>query len=272
MIRAKKKLGQCFLVNTSIAHKMIRSARLSTSDTVLEIGPGLGALTMPLAKSTRHVVAIEKDEELFSRLKERLYRDRITNVTLIHDDILRFDLRGLKPLFGQKIIVLGNLPYNISSPLVIRLLANHTCMDRAVLMFQQEFAQRLISQPGVKSYGAITVMVRYRAKARKLFKVSSGSFYPRPKVESMVLELDFNQPWPQRPISDEQLRKVVKPAFLHRRKTLINALMGAPQNWEKQTILRALISCGIDPARRAETLGVDEYICLAQALLLTAGG
>ncbi|MBW2021349.1 MAG: ribosomal RNA small subunit methyltransferase A [Deltaproteobacteria bacterium] len=271
MIQAKKRLGQCFLVNASIADKIISYSRLSRSDTVLEIGPGLGALTIPLARSIKHVVAVEKDQNLLYQLTDRLRQAQVNNVTLLHQDILRFDFKDLKDIFHNKIIVLGNLPYNISSPLVAKLVENHHCMDRAILMFQQEFAQRLISPPGIKSYGAITVMVRYRAAAKKLFKVSSGSFYPRPKVESMVVELDFNNPWHRRPVSDKDLKQVVKPAFLHRRKTLVNALLGAAQRWKKETILQALRQCGIEPERRAETLSPDEFICLAQALPLTEG-
>ena len=269
MIRAKKRLGQCFLVNKSIAEKIVSALNVSPSDTVLEIGPGLGALTIPLARSVRQVIAVEKDEGLFSELSRKLYEENIANVTLIQQDILRLNIEDLKEFFDKKIVAVGNLPYNISSPLVGKFITHHECMDRAVLMFQREFAQRLISQPGTKSYGAITVALRYRARARKLFRVSSGSFLPRPKVESMVVELDFGQPWPRRPVSDENLRRVVKPAFLHRRKILINALLGAPEKWQKHDILKALHSCGIDPARRAETLSMDEFICLAETLSLT---
>ena len=269
VIRAKKRLGQCFLVNTSIAQKIVRNSNVSPSDTVLEIGPGLGALTIPLARNVKQVIAIEKDEELFSKLSSRLLQEKISNVVLIHQDILKFDLRNLKEFFDDQITVFGNLPFNISSPLVAKLLLHHGCIDRAVLMFQREFAERLVSLPGTKAYGAISVMLRYRAKPTKLFKVSSGSFFPRPKVESMVVELDFNQPWHICPITDEALKRVVKPAFLHRRKTLLNALLGAPDKWTKETILDALQVCGIDPSRRAETLSLDEFICLAQRLALT---
>lgn len=269
VIRAKKRLGQCFLVNLSVAKKIVQASNLSPPNTVLEIGPGLGALTIPLARSVKRVIAIEKDEELFSWLSNKLYQEKITNVTLIHHDILKLNFEDLKEFFDHRIIVLGNLPFNISSPLVAKLLHHHKCIDRAVLMFQREFAERLISQPGTKSYGAITVILRYRARAKKLLRVSSGSFFPRPKVESMVLELDFKHPWPRCPVDDERLKRVVKPAFLQRRKTLINALLGAPENWEKEVILKALCSCGIDPARRAETLDMDEFISLAQLLSLT---
>ncbi len=269
MIHPKKRLGQCFLVNKSVAQKIVDHSNVSTSDTVVEIGPGLGSLTFPLARKVKHLIAVEKDEQLFSELSSRLHQEGISNVTLIHQDILKFDLRDLKEFFEDKIIMFGNLPFNISSPLVAKLLAHHKCMDRAILMFQKEFAERLVSQPGTKSYGAITVVLRYRAKVSRLFKVSSGSFFPKPKVESMVLELDFKHPWHNRPVKDEALRKVVKPAFLHRRKTLLNALLGAPENWEKESILEALQACGIEPSRRAETLTMDEFICLAQRLALT---
>jgi len=266
VIRAKKRLGQCFLVNKSIAEKIVRALNVSTSDTVLEIGPGLGALTVPLARNAGQVIAVEKDEVLFSELSRKLFEENITNVTLIQEDIIRLKLDDLKKFFHNKIIAVGNLPYNISSPLVAKLIIHHHCMDRAVFTFQREFAERLISEPGKKSYGAITVALRYRARPTRLFKVSSGSFSPRPKVESMVVELDFGQPRPRQPVSDEKLRRIVKPAFLHRRKTLINALLGAPEKWPKQAILKALDSCGIDPNRRGETLSMDEFICLAQAL------
>lgn len=265
----KKSLGQHFLVDPWFIHTLISNAALQASDLILEIGPGLGALTIPIARSVRHVVAVEKDKELIDLLNEKLSRAGITNVTLINKDILTFDIGGIRAPSSSKIQVIGNLPYNISSPFLEKLLENRDLIRKAVLMFQSEVARRLSASPGTKAYGALSVLVQYHALTTVLLEVPSGAFYPRPKVDSTVLELDFEQPYPRRADHEDSFRRVVKGAFVHRRKTLINSLKGLYPSWDRDTLLQGMRNCGIDPGRRAETLHMDEFLCLSSVLKLT---
>lgn len=265
----KKSLGQHFLVDPWFIHALISNAAFQTSDLILEIGPGLGALTIPIARSVRHVVAVEKDEALIDLLNDKLSRAGITNVTLINEDILTFDINGIKEPSSSKIQVIGNLPYNISSPFLEKLLENRNLIRKAVLMFQSEVARRLSASPGTKAYGALSVLVQYYALTTVLLEVPRGAFYPRPRVDSTVLELDFEQPYPRRAEHEDSFRKVVKGAFVHRRKTLINSLKGLYPSWDRDTLLQGMRNCGIDPGRRAETLHMDEFLCLSSVLKLT---
>jgi 16S rRNA (adenine1518-N6/adenine1519-N6)-dimethyltransferase len=262
----KKRLGQHFLRDTGVVHKIISKARLEPSDHVLEIGPGLGALTIPLAPLVHHIVAVEKDLRLAEMLKKRLAHQDISNVRLINDDILRLELEGIPRLPEEKMKVIGNLPYNISTPFLERLVVNRNLVSRAVLMFQLELAKRLTAGPGNKEFGAMTVLVQYHAHISPLLEVSKASFYPRPKVDSMVLELDFERPYPRRAEDEAKFKTVVRGAFAHRRKTLLNSLKRTLSSCTSEEILAALRKCGIDPEKRAETLHIDQFLCLTSAL------
>ncbi len=263
----KKGLGQRFLIRGSVANKMISRSGFGPSDTVLEIGPGFGALTIPLARTVRRVVAVEKDEKVMEMLGEKLERAGISNVKLLHGDILKTDFDSLYDSIDEKLNIIGNLPYNISSPVLKKLMANRGKISRAVLMFQKEFAERLIASPGKKTYGAITVLLRYNAEASALFRVPKEAFRPKPKVESMVICIDFQRPYSHRPVKEESLKRVVKAAFSRRRKTLLNALSSVKDLGDKATVLKALQECGIDPTRRAETLHMEDFLCLTLALI-----
>ena len=268
--RPQKRLGQHFLVESHLIHQIIAHAKFQVSDLVLEIGPGRGALTLPLAQSVGHVVAVEKDAYLARELKEKLSHISISNVTIVINDILKWGLSELKLLSSAKAKVIGNLPYNISSPFLEKLVENRILLSRAVLMFQREVAQRLVASPGTKAYGALTLLVRYHAHTTMLLEVPKEAFYPRPKVDSMVVELDFERPYPQQSVHEETFKKVVKGAFAHRRKTIINSLKGYGPFWDQEQLLEAMNSCGIDPGKRAEVLDMDEYLCLTRALALTS--
>lgn len=262
----KKRLGQHFLRDEGIVRKIIHKARVDPSDHVLEIGSGLGALTIPLAALVHHVVAVEKDPRLAGMLKKRLARDDISNVRVINEDILKLELEGIPRLPAKKIKVLGNLPYNISTPFLERLVENRNLVSRAVLMFQLELARRLTASPGNKQFGAMTVLVQYYAHISPLLEVSKASFYPRPKVDSMVLDLDFERPHPRRAEDEAKFKMVVKGAFAHRRKTLLNSLKRTLSPRTSHEILYALRKCAIDPGKRAETLNIDHFLCLTSAL------
>jgi 16S rRNA (adenine1518-N6/adenine1519-N6)-dimethyltransferase len=170
---------------------------------------------------------------------------------------------------SNKIKVIGNLPYNISSPFLEKLVENRTAVSRAILMFQLEIAKRLTSSPGEKTYGAMTVLIRYYAHATGLFEVPKSAFFPRPKVDSMVLELDFERPYPKCAANKSSFEEVVKGAFAHRRKTLFNSLKDFFPFLDRQVLLEEIKKCGIDPGRRAETLDMDEFVRLSSAIQLT---
>ena len=262
----KKRLGQHFLRDAGVVREIINKAKLGPSDNVLEIGPGLGALTIPLASLVHHIVAVEKDPRLAEMLKKRLAHEDISNDRLVNDDILKLELEDIPRLLGKKMKVIGNLPYNISTPFLERLVVNRNLVSRAVLMFQLELARRLTASPGNKEFGAMTVLVQYHAHISPLLEVSKASFYPRPKVDSMVLELDFERPHPRRAEDETKFKTVVRGAFAHRRKTLLNSLKRTLSSRTSEEILAALRKCGIDPEKRAETLHMDQFLCLTSAL------
>jgi 16S rRNA (adenine1518-N6/adenine1519-N6)-dimethyltransferase len=264
--RPKKRLSQHFLKDTGIIHEIIAQAGFDESDHVLEIGAGLGALTLPLSKVVRHITAIEKDAQLVDMLGKRLSHAGIDTVNLINDDILAFDLNKVIDLSLKKIKVIGNLPYNISSPLLEKFIKNRNLLSRAILMFQYEFARRLIAPPGNKEYGAMTVLIQYHASLSPLLDVPKEAFYPRPKVDSMVLELDLDSPHPRRTDDEETFKMVVKGAFAHRRKTLLNSLKGTLSSRSIDEIVAALDSCAIDSTKRAENLDIDDFLCLTSQL------
>ena len=265
-IHPKKRLGQHFLKDTEVAREIISRARFGPSDQVLEIGAGLGALTVPLAGSVHQIIAIEKDPHLTEMLRKRLSLEGIKNVSLINADVLKLDFKRIPSLPQKKIKVIGNLPYNISSPLLEKLVENRNMVSRAVLMFQFELARRLVASPGNKEFGAMTVLIQYHAHPSPLLDVPKESFHPRPKVNSMVLGLDFERPHPRRAEDETKFRMVVRGAFAHRRKMLLNSLKRTLPSHSSEEILAALKKCDIEPRTRAESLDVDDFLCLTSAL------
>ena len=266
--RPKKKLGQNFLVDPTISHKIISLSGFSAEDTILEIGPGKGALTLPLAGKVKHVVAVEKDGQLVDWLNDRLHEEGLNNVTLLHEDILKVDWQLLRKHFEGRIPVIGNLPYNIASPVLEKMCRHSQWMGQAILMFQKEVADRLTALSGGKTYGALTLLVQYHAKAISVLKVLKGSFFPVPKVDSMVVSLDFEKPYPHRTVHEAVFKEVVKGAFAHRRKTIINSLRGALQDQTRESLLTALAACGIDPGKRAEVLDMADFLRLSSTLAI----
>jgi 16S rRNA (adenine1518-N6/adenine1519-N6)-dimethyltransferase len=263
-------LGQNFLADPAIAQAIIDRAGVRPDDIIVEIGPGLGALTIPLARAARSVIAIEKDRRLAGILREEITVAGIVNVEVMEADALDIDLAGLAPEADRPLTVFGNLPYNISSQIVIQLIAARQRIPRAVLMFQKELAARLKAAPGSRDYGRITAMLRYCAEIRRLAVVGPSRFFPTPKIDSEVLEIRFRPPPPD-PVHDEgRLFQLIAAAFGQRRKTLKNALSASGMPLRPQAIVLALVQAGIDPARRAETLSPDEFIALEISLRRTA--
>jgi len=263
LFRPKKSLGQHFLRDPFIIERILAGAHFDKNATVLEIGSGMGALTFPLASCVRHVIAVEKDNALAEKLRVGLSREGIENVTMIHEDILKLDLTRLSE---EQIQVIGNIPYNISSPLIEKLIRSRDLVSRAILTLQHELAARLTASPGNKQYGALTVLIQYHAHLSPLLEIPRQSFYPKPKVSSTVVQFEFSKPYPRRVKLEDFFRKVVRAAFAHRRKTLLNSLRGTFPSWDVQSLVQAMECCAINPQRRAETLGMDDFINLTEAL------
>ena len=265
-LRPKKYMGQNFLSDPSTAETIVSRAHLSSEDVVLEIGAGLGALTTVLARVVKKVYAVEKDRQLIELLKTELLANRISNCEVITKNILQMDLYAITDTVGHKITVIGNLPYGISSQILIKLIQSRNAIERTILMFQKELAQRIAAQPGGRDYGRITAMLRYCADIRILADIKSAVFYPPPKVDSTVIETRFKSTAMYGPHDEAMLFAVIKAAFGNRRKTLKNALAASGLGIDAHSALKALQSAGIDPSRRAETLQPAEFVSLEISL------
>ena len=270
-IQAKKQLGQHFLKHPDAAEKIVSATRIKPDDTVLEIGAGLGALTIPDARKAALVYAVETDRRITGLLKTEILAAEIDNVRIIEKNILDLDITHLASETGQRLMVIGNLPYQISSQVLVRLITSRHWIDRAVLMFQKELAERLMASPGTRTYGRITVMLAYCARVGRLADFPAESFFPRPKVDSTVLEIRFRQTLETVPRDETFLHRVIQAAFSQRRKTLKNALSGSFLDLSPETAIKALAAAGINPNRRAESLSPDDFIRLSNCIISVAG-
>ncbi len=265
-IPPKKQLGQNFLSNPSTAQKIVAKGQVQPDHVVLEIGAGLGALTIPLAKSARKVIAIEKDRQMAELLTTELKFKQIENVSVVSADVLSIDIAKISEEEGSPLLIFGNLPYNISSQVVIQVIQSRKAITRCLLMFQRELAERLAAPPGCKAYGRISVMLQYCAAIKSAVTIPAHQFYPKPKVDSTVLEIDFESRQ-QYDVEDETFFfSVIKAAFSKRRKTLKNALSTSQLALLPQQVLQGLTAAGVDPTRRAETLTVKEFVTLSNCL------
>ncbi len=259
----KKNLGQNFLMNENIAHRIASSARETLSEEdktlALEIGPGAGSLTLQLSLLFDNVLALEIDPHLIGVLEESLSGK--DNVQVIHTDALAFDLQKISEMYPEhKIAVCSNLPYYITSEIIMKLLESSLPIASVTVLIQKEAAARLTSTPGQENFGAITASVSYYAKAERLFHVGPGNFIPRPKVDSSVLRLIPHETPPVL-VSDKKLFfKLIRAAFSNRRKTLSNTLCPVfADRFTKDEASVLLNEIGIDPSRRGETLTLEEY-------------
>lgn len=265
-LHPRKRLGQNFLSDPSTGKMIVERSQITSEDNVLEIGAGLGALTIPLAIQANKVYAVEKDPNLIKLLTTELLKNDLSNVVLIQEDILKINLMDIFNNEGRKLFVTGNLPYNISSQILVQLINQRRFVVRAVLMLQKELTQRLVSKPSCRDYGRLSVMLQYCADLKSLAHVKAAMFFPKPKVDSEVLELRFKEN-PANVVSDERfLFVVIKAAFGKRRKTLRNSLSGSELQINAKTAGQVLELSGIDPRRRAETLSILEFISLSNNL------
>ena len=266
-MRAKKSLGQNFLIDDNVLSRIVACVAPESGDHILEVGPGRGALSRMLAASGATFLAIEWDRDLLPLLNAEFAAS--PNVEIGHGDILRVDLRQLLSSRGpgRKWKVAANLPYNISSQVLFRFLECGDLFERLVLMLQKEVGDRLVAPAGCKDYGALTVLLRLHFDIRKEFPVKPGSFRPIPKVDSAVLSFTPLER-PRAEVGDEDyFRRLVKGAFNQRRKTLLNSLRSAGFDAEDATLSEALARSGIDGGRRGETLSLDEFAALSRELL-----
>lgn len=266
-----KALGQNFLVNPSVCPRMAENCGADKETGVIEVGPGIGVLTNELAKVAKKVVAIELDKRLLPVLKETLADH--DNVKVINDDVLKVDLHKLiaEEFPNMNVVVCANLPYYITSPVIMKLLEEKLPISALTVMVQKEAGQRICAEVGSRQSGAVTVAVNYYSKPSLLFNVSAGSFMPAPKVDSCVIRLDVSSEPTVNVMEDKSFFKVVKGAFAQRRKTLSNS-MSSSMGIDKQTVKAILERAGIPENARAEQLKMEQIAKIADALYQTEKG
>ena len=265
----KKSLGQNFLIDTNILKKIVEFAHINDKTGVIEIGPGIGALTEQLARNSKKVVAFEIDQRLLPILEDTL--SPYENVKIIHKDVLEADVQAvLKQEFQDvdNIMVVANLPYYVTTPIIMKLLEERLPIQGIVVMLQKEVADRISAKPGTKEYGSLSIAVQYYTEAEIVMIVPKTVFVPQPNVDSAVIRLTTREK-PAVIVRDEQFFfQVTRSSFAQRRKTLLNNLTSQLPNGKekKEEILQALDASGIDPSRRGETLSLEEFGRLSEEL------
>lgn len=264
--RIAKKFGQNFLVDEGVLRTIIECSELTKEDCVLEIGPGMGVMTQALCEKAGKVLTVEIDRELIPILKVSLFG--YDNVKVINEDVLKLDLKKvLEENFGaEKVKVVANLPYYITTPIIMKLLEEDISLKSITIMVQKEVGERLCAAPGGKEYGAITVAVQYRCIPRRILVVPPEAFIPQPEVESMVIRLDSREKPPIELKDEKMYFRVVKASFGQRRKTLLNALASGNLGKTKEELRSILLKHGIDERRRGETLSLEEFADIANEL------
>lgn len=264
----KKSLGQNFLIDQNVLNNIVAAAQLDQTKGALEIGPGIGALTQQLAKKAGKVTAIEIDQRLLPLLKETL--QGYENVSVIHGDVLKLSLRDIfaEQFAGcAKISVAANLPYYITTPIIMKLLEEKLPLENIVVMIQKEVAERMAAKPGGKDYGSLSIAVQYYCEPEVVAIVPSTVFIPKPNVDSAVIRLKVREQPPVDTVDERFFFEVVQASFVQRRKTIYNNLGVRFFTKETKTRLEELLrAAGIDPSRRGETLSMQEYARLSDLL------
>ncbi|HZK25991.1 MAG TPA: 16S rRNA (adenine(1518)-N(6)/adenine(1519)-N(6))-dimethyltransferase RsmA [Thermoclostridium sp.] len=262
-IRLTKSLGQNFLTDANIIRKILDAGMLTKEDLVIEIGPGIGALTVSIAQSAGKVIAIEIDKSLIPILHDTA--GQFKNVTIINDDILKTDISSLISGWQGKIKVISNLPFYITTPVIMMLLEGNFPIELMVLMVQKEVAQRMSAKPKTKNYGALSVGVQAAGIPKMLFNVSNNCFIPKPDVDSTVMRIMLTDQYKKQIIDYNVFRKCVKAAFAQRRKTLVNSMSGTLQI-DKQLVKDVIAKLNLKEQTRGEELSVEQFISLSNLI------
>ena len=266
-LSAKKKLGQHFLVDGHVLDKILNGAQLSADDVVLEIGPGIGGLTQGLLSRGCQVVAVELDKQLVPILARQFEKEKQDGrFTLVQGDVLKVDLAHIVAPYvatGKTIKVIANLPYYITTPIILYLLEKGLPIQSITVMIQKEVAKRMAAKPGTKDYGSLSLAVQYHAHVDIIAYVPVNSFMPRPGVDSAVAHLTLLDA-PPVTADPDVLFKIIHGAFNHRRKTLVNTLVSAGFGTDKDILAGVVASCGLDPQVRGEALSIHQFALLAE--------
>ena len=262
----QKKFGQNFLIDSNVLESIIRGAEITKDDFVLEIGPGIGTMTQYLCEAARQVVAVEIDKMLIPILEDTL--SEYDNVEVINQDVLKVDIKSLaeEKNNGKPIKVVANLPYYITTPIIMGLFESGVPIDSITIMVQKEVADRMQTGPGSKDYGALSLAVQYYATAKVILNVSATCFMPRPNVDSAVIKLTRHKE-PTVNVADEKLMfKIIRASFNQRRKTLVNGLKNSQElSFSKEQIVKAIEKIGKPETIRGEALTLEEFAELANA-------
>lgn len=260
-----KSLGQNFLIDDNIVDKIVAGAGIGPSDKIIEVGPGIGTLTREMASKAQSLMAVEIDKNLIPILTDTL--GDYENVKIVNEDIIKADIRGLidENLDGGPVKLVANLPYYITTPIIMRFLEENINVTDIVVMVQKEVAERMNAQPGGKDFGALSVAVQYYCDTEIVAKVPRHLFVPQPNVDSIVIALRVRPERKYKVDSEDLFFKVVKAAFGQRRKTLLNSI-ASMGNLSKDMVKEALEEAGIDPKRRGETLSLDEFANLSNVI------
>ena len=270
----KKQLGQNFLVHKRTANAVANCGNIKKDDIIIEVGVGLGALTQPIAEQAKEVIGLEVDRGLVRFHKEK--NDLPANVTLLHQDVLKADFEDLLKRSGAKLKIMANLPYSISNPFLFKLIENREKMDWATIMLQKEVADRLTAAPSTKQYGIPTILLQSCATVKSLLTLKPGEFHPRPKIDSVVVRIEFatDVPPDESSYNWPLFQRIVRAAFSQRRKTLLNTLTAGgffkeqaagDKKIAKQLTKEAILLVDIKEGARAETLDLEQFIELSKA-------
>lgn len=263
----QKKFGQNFLIDTTVLERIINAADITKEDCVLEIGPGIGTMTQYLAESAREVVAVEIDKALIPILEDTL--SEYENVTIINEDILKMDIAGLaeEKNGGKPIKVVANLPYYITTPIIMGLFESHVPLKNITIMVQKEVADRMKVGPGTKDYGALSLAVQFYAKPEIVANVPPNCFIPRPNVGSAVIRLTRHEAPPVEVEDEKKMFALIRASFNQRRKTLVNGLTNAPNlNLTKEHVAQTLEKMGLPATIRGEALTLEQFAALSNML------
>lgn len=261
----QKKFGQNFLIDTSVLDRIISAAEITKEDCVLEIGPGIGTMTQYLAESAREVVAVEIDKALIPILQDTL--SEYDNVTVINEDILKVDINRIvqERNEGRPIKVVANLPYYITTPIIMGLFESHVPLKSITIMVQKEVADRMQVGPGTKDYGALSLAVQYYAKPQIVANVPPNCFMPRPNVGSAVIRLTRYEQPPVQVQDEKKMFALIRASFNQRRKTLVNGLTNAPElKLTKEAVAEALEKMNLSPTIRGEALTLEQFARLSE--------